>query len=659
MASSDARDLGEFARTDAAEAFERLSRRYAGMVFAACLRRLGSREDAEDASQAVFAALAMKARSVRPDRLTSWLHGTAMRTSAFIARTRARRARHEEEAARMRPTAAREVSSPDIEAEAVKPRLDGEIARLPVKLREAVMRHYLAGQSHAELARDLRVPEGTAASRVSAGLDRLRQRLAGRGATLGAAGLAALLAGESQTAAPASLLASLPLLVTAASATGAGAGAGAAVTVAKGAFKMMFWAKVKVVAAVAGGVVLAGGGGGLAVRLAAGEPRKKEKPRVERKLNPRIAAMKDNTWLYMNPKPMKRKRPTTKDTNSPLKGIVSGEPTFREYSSPVYGGGRIYYFGGMHSGYPGNDIEVYDIVENFWKQSSYRLQCPPQGDPAYGSGGSENCWVDPETGAGQPYSIHGYSRTSYHPLLKRYACTATFPRKVRKDPKSGRWELAEKVYGLISYDHRTDKWELLAEGKGGDLTQWDSALGGFLAVRRNTIWLFKDGKWKRHDTTKVGLARSGGSASIYLPDRKSHLFALMPHGGAKGWGKLYIYNSVEKQLTEIASVPAELKKRFVPLGNFVMAYDLANRKAVCMSGDPDKVLTWSYDPAADRWEKLPQASKSPPLRRGTFGPGSGREPLVYDPLHGVFLLVAHTDKGVQTWAYRYKRAKKK
>ena len=144
-----------------------------------------------------------------------------------------------------------------------------------------------------------------------------------------------------------------------------------------------------------------------------------------------------------------------------------------------------------------------------------------------------------------------------------------------------------------------------------------------------------------------------------MPDRKSHLFALMPHGGAKGWGKLYIYNSVEKQLKEIASVPAELKKRFVPLGNFVMAYDPANRKAVCMSGDPDQVLIWSYAPAADRWEKLSRAAKGPRLGGGTFGPGSGREPLVYDPLHGVFFLVARTNKGVRTWAYRYKRAKKK
>ncbi len=255
MATDEARELREFARTGSPEAFERLARRYAGLVFSVCLRRLGSREDAEDASQAVFLALADRARKVRPGHLASWLHGTAMRVASVAARGRARRARHEEEAAQMEPAA---VHPAEVGWDEVREVLDAEVGRLPAKQREAVARHYLIGQSHAELARDLRVPEGTAASRVSAGLDSLRRRLAGRGVALGAAGLASLLAGQAQAAVPAKLLASLPSLAGGTASAAAGAGVTAA-ALAKGAFKMMFWEKVRItVASVLAAGMLAG-----------------------------------------------------------------------------------------------------------------------------------------------------------------------------------------------------------------------------------------------------------------------------------------------------------------------------------------------------------------------------------------------------------------
>jgi len=142
--------------------------------------------------------------------------------------------------------------------------LDAELDGLPVKLREAVARHYFAGQSHAELARVLGIPEGTAASRVGAGLEKLRSRLAGRGVALGAATLATTLTAEAGPTAPASLLASLPSIATAASAAGAGAGAGTAMALAKGVLKMVFWEKVKLTAAA---LVCAGAVAGAGVPL--------------------------------------------------------------------------------------------------------------------------------------------------------------------------------------------------------------------------------------------------------------------------------------------------------------------------------------------------------------------------------------------------------
>jgi len=269
MAGEDARDLAEFVRTKSPEAFERLARRYASFVHSACRRRLASAADAEDASQAVFLALARKARSVRSERLASWLHGAARRACAFVLRGRARRARHEEEAGRMRKRGS-EASGADWDA--VRPHLDAEIARLPSKLREAVSRHYLAGQTRARIARELGVPEGTVASRCAAGVERLRSRLAKRGATLGVAALGPALLAQAEaaaSAAPASLLASLPGLASGAAASGAGAHAG---LIAKGVIRMMFWAKAKLCAAALAAVAVVGTGTGVALTSAhAGE----------------------------------------------------------------------------------------------------------------------------------------------------------------------------------------------------------------------------------------------------------------------------------------------------------------------------------------------------------------------------------------------------
>jgi RNA polymerase sigma factor (sigma-70 family) len=270
--AQDAKDLAEFARGGSAGAFARLSGRYAGLVYRTCLRRLGSAADAEDAAQSVFVALSRKAGRVRPDRLAAWLHSAAMRASLFIARSRANRARYEGEAARMKSAENGRREPPDREA---LEHLDAEIERLPAKLREAVARHYLAGLSRSELAGELGVPEGTVQSRLNAGLEKLRARLGGRGVRLGAAALAGLLSSEAAAGAPASLLASLPTLVSGSAAGGAAAaaGAGAGISlIAEGVLKAMLWTKIKIAAAVlAAATVVAGVGTPLAVNAAGGD----------------------------------------------------------------------------------------------------------------------------------------------------------------------------------------------------------------------------------------------------------------------------------------------------------------------------------------------------------------------------------------------------
>src|SRR5262249_36977296 len=106
-ARSDRQLLGDYAASNDPAAFAALVRRHGPMVLGVCRRPLGHWQDAEDAFQAVFLALARGARTVRKaDSLTSWLYGASYRVAMRARRDAARRRKHEAHAgARKEPPA--------------------------------------------------------------------------------------------------------------------------------------------------------------------------------------------------------------------------------------------------------------------------------------------------------------------------------------------------------------------------------------------------------------------------------------------------------------------------------------------------------------------------------------------------------------------------
>lgn len=376
----------------------------------------------------------------------------------------------------------------------------------------------------------------------------------------------------------------------------------------------------------------------------------------------RIARLGANDWLAIEPEISNRQVLQKREVDSPLKTIASREPFFREYSNPAWDEalGQILYFGGGHSGYYGNEIEIYDPAANRWRQA-YRPNCPPADDTTYYSGGSERSFIDPATGACQPYVIHGYCRTGYDPALKRLVCTAMFPTKTERD-SAGQWRIAKQAFSYISFDPATNRWELLAEmpdplKPGLTSLSYDPDLAGMVAFNEREAWRFAGGKWERIGESKVRLAASGGSAAVYLPAMKSHLIAVLGHGGKEERGSLALFSTASKSASALAP-PEALQRRIAPgTGgyNLILAYDSKHARVVAMSVNEElRPEVWTYDPGKDEWKSLPNASTAPKLV-GPFEPGRGRSPLMYDAARNVFYLLYRNGEYARLWAYRLEK----
>jgi RNA polymerase sigma factor (sigma-70 family) len=166
-------------KEDSETAFETLVKRHGPMVLGVCRHVLGRDQDAEDAFQATFLALARKADTIHNrEVLGCWLHEVAHRAALRARKLRARSTAQME---------IREVEESHSGPEQAASRnelgllIRAEVDGLPATYRSLVLHTYMEGKSNEQVARLLQCPVGTVKGRLSRARGLLRTRLSRRG----------------------------------------------------------------------------------------------------------------------------------------------------------------------------------------------------------------------------------------------------------------------------------------------------------------------------------------------------------------------------------------------------------------------------------------------------------------------------------------------
>ncbi len=246
---TDGQLLVEYTRRHDAAALESLVRRHGSMVWNVCRRVLGDHHNSEDAFQATFLVFVRKASSITsPELLANWLYGVAHQTALRARATAAKRKSREKQVAEL-PEPAWIEPNP---GHNWQPQLDDELSHLPAIYRIAIILCDLEGQTRRESARQLGVPEGTLAARLSRGRALLAKRLARHGPALSTGSVAALLFQNSASAcAPSAMLTSTVEVAAQFAAVSPEVNA-----LTRGVLKAMFMTKCKIAAMALGTAVL-------------------------------------------------------------------------------------------------------------------------------------------------------------------------------------------------------------------------------------------------------------------------------------------------------------------------------------------------------------------------------------------------------------------
>jgi len=346
-----------------------------------------------------------------------------------------------------------------------------------------------------------------------------------------------------------------------------------------------------------------------------------------KELNPKLVAMPDNAWLNLKPK---------------------GTAFARMYSGCCFGGGLVWYFGGAHRGYKGNDVQLYDPRANQWIQAT-EPEWPEVGSKDWKSmvsGGGTTRHLSPTS---RPYTEHTYQQACWQPDRKTFFLILL---------SSGTWEFDPATRKWI---HLINRFKDRGEPRGHwshNHVVWEPTLKAPVLVvgaGQTGIYRFvhETRTWKRLGERPAELAWNE-FYSTYVPAWKCLLISTMKKG-------MFKFDLAANTLTPTES-PQALK------GTQSLAYDSTNKVVIALASKrlskyQQTVVPWALDIKTMKWTELE------PPKPWPVGQCTGRwAKLWYDPAHNVHLLVNDVrrdrrelyDGGItETWAYRYKRRAKR
>lgn len=157
------------------EAFSEIMRAHEGRVFSVCLRIMGNREEALDATQDAFITVFRKAHQFKgKSAVGTWIYRIAVNT-CYDQLRKAKRRPSDPMPDYLDP--ADEKAEAIVDSAGMRPDIKRALGRLPVEFRAAVVLSDIEGMSMPETAEVLGVPVGTVKSRVFRGRRLLAEQL--------------------------------------------------------------------------------------------------------------------------------------------------------------------------------------------------------------------------------------------------------------------------------------------------------------------------------------------------------------------------------------------------------------------------------------------------------------------------------------------------
>jgi len=348
--------------------------------------------------------------------------------------------------------------------------------------------------------------------------------------------------------------------------------------------------------------------------------------------NPTLLNLPERQWVRVEPNPSKRYIPRRFQSSEILEDDPN--PQGRDYSGILYGDGKLFYFGGGHGGYMGNDVEVYDIRRNVWTQS-YRPDVAPENTPDTG-------WRRRLAPGRRPWVEHSYQVGCYDPTTRAVLWLLQYGGTIRFDPNTSEWTpLAGPHAGGTGSDALvTQYWGVRA------CLGYDPDLRTLLAIETSTfggVFAWRGRSWSRHSGIPPFKIHYRTPYTAYMPDQHKYFV----WNGYKWW----TYDAVNKRWAELPAPPGAHLDSF--------DYDTVNGVIVGANYGPGLFRMWAVKPAENQWTELPVGSTHPDQ---PIGAASAAPLLRYDRIHNVFLFLVFrpgaggTSRPTELWAWRYKTA---